>query len=94
MSARDRLAEALQNPGLVGYDEEGAAELIDAFAHELAKKIRKQTARGNLIREEFADPWEMGLLRASDVIEPRDEDGEPKTIAGCECPTCSKEDTP
>lgn len=40
MSARDRLAEALKNPGLVGYDEEGAAELIDAFAHELAEQQR------------------------------------------------------
>jgi hypothetical protein len=76
MSARDRLTEALMNPGLVGLRREEADELIDGFAHELAEKIRKQTARGNLIRVEFADPWEMGLLRASDVIDPWP-DGEP-----------------
>ncbi|MFI8351306.1 hypothetical protein [Streptomyces sp. NPDC085596] len=40
MSARDRLADALRNPELVGYDEEGAAELIDTFAHELAEQLR------------------------------------------------------
>lgn len=52
------------------------SRLLDEYAHELAEQIRKQTARGNLIREEFADPWEMGLLRASDVIDPWP-DGDP-----------------
>jgi hypothetical protein len=40
MSARDRLTETLRNPGLVGLREEEAAELIDAFAHELAERLR------------------------------------------------------
>lgn len=44
MSARDRLTEALRNPGLVGLDEEDAGEFVDAFAHELAEKIRTEGA--------------------------------------------------
>jgi len=38
VSARERLAETLRNPGLVGLREDEAAELIDAFAHELAEQ--------------------------------------------------------
>ncbi|MFI8535364.1 hypothetical protein ACIGMX_34605 [Streptomyces aquilus] len=67
--ARYALFKALFLP-TEGMSRASADELIDAFAHELAEQIRKQTARRNLIREEFADPWEMGLLRASDVIDP------------------------
>lgn len=41
MSARKRLTEALKNPGLVGLDEEEAAELVNAFAHELVDRARR-----------------------------------------------------
>lgn len=41
MSARDRLAETLRNPGLVGLDEEETAGLLDAFAHELVDRARR-----------------------------------------------------
>ena len=62
--------EDLLAAAMYGHSLSEAQKLIDAFAHALAERIRKQTARGNMIREEFADPWEMGLLRASDVIDP------------------------
>lgn len=55
------------------------AKLIDAYAHELAEKIRKQTARGNLIRPEHEEAWEAGLYCGADLIDPLDEDGEPKS---------------
>lgn len=54
------------------------AKLIDAYAHELAETIRKQTARGNLIRPEHEEAWEAGLDCAASLIDTLDEDGEPK----------------
>lgn len=59
MTARERLSEALGNPGLVGHAEEEAAELIDAFAHELAEEQRA-----------YARPLEDGdIVSAGDVID-------------------------
>lgn len=68
MSARERLVEALKNPGLVGFDEEGAAELIDSFAHELAEQIRQWAAIqvGGEIEEIYG--------YAADLIDPQAED--------------------
>lgn len=68
MSARERLAETLRNPGLVGLDEEEAAELIDGFAHELAEKIRGWAAVevGGEIEEIYG--------YAADLIDPQAED--------------------
>lgn len=39
MSARERLAEALMNPGLVGLNDEEAAELIDAVLQEHTAEV-------------------------------------------------------
>ncbi len=68
MSARDRLTEALRNPGLVGLDEEEAAELLDAFAHELAEQIRGWAAVqvGGEIEEIYG--------YAADLIDPEADD--------------------
>ena len=47
------------------------AEVLDEQANGLAEKIRRETARRNLIREEHAEAWEAGLHRGADVITPR-----------------------
>lgn len=39
MSARERLAEALKNPGLVGLDQEETDELIDALLREHTQQL-------------------------------------------------------
>ena len=63
MSARDRLMEALQNPGLVGLGSEEAGELIAAFAHELAEEQRAYA-------REVGVPLEDGdIVSAGDVID-------------------------
>ncbi|MEU0207364.1 hypothetical protein [Streptomyces canus] len=46
MSARERLTEALMNPGLVGLDSEEADELIANYAHELAERLRNVHGSG------------------------------------------------
>lgn len=92
MSARERLAEALTNPGLVGLRKEEADELINDFAREQAATIRKQTARRNLIRPEFEQAWEAGLHRGADVITPRDEDG--AGLVGSEEETPARDEAP
>lgn len=48
MSARERLTEALRNPGLVGCSKEEAAELIDAVLQEHTAEV-------------FAPIWEMAV---------------------------------
>lgn len=63
MSARERLTETLRNPGLVGLDGDEAAELIDAFAHELAERQRDYA-------REVGVPLEDGdIVSAGDVID-------------------------
>lgn len=62
MSARDRLTEALKNPGLVGLCEEEAAELVDAYAHELAEQQRAWIA------DQTDMPWWADEI--ADVIDP------------------------
>lgn len=48
MSARERLAETLKSPGLVGLSEEEADELIDALLQEHTARL-------------FAPIWEMAV---------------------------------
>jgi hypothetical protein len=63
MSARERLAETLRNPGLVGLREDEAAELLDAYAHELAEQQRAYA-------REVGVPLEDGdIVSAGDVID-------------------------
>lgn len=63
MSARDRLTEALMNPGLVGLGSEEADELIANFAHELAEEQRAYA-------REVGVPLEDGdIVSAGDVID-------------------------
>lgn len=63
MSARERLAETLRNPGLVGLRDDEAAELLDAFAHELADQQRAYA-------REVGVPLEDGdIVSAGDLID-------------------------
>lgn len=39
MNARERLAQTLKNPGLVGLSDEEAAELIDAVLQEHTAEV-------------------------------------------------------
>jgi hypothetical protein len=63
MSARERLTDALKNPGLVGLRDEEAAELIDGFAHELAEQQRAYAREVGLPLEDG------GYVSAGDVID-------------------------
>lgn len=67
-AAEDDLFESLTE----GYrnSPDSARQLIDNFARELAETIRKQTARGNMIRPEFEQAWEQGLHVGADLIDP------------------------
>ena len=76
MKARDRLWELYQTPDTASAFGDALDELLREHAHELAEKIRKQTARGNLIRPEFAQAWEQGLHVGADLIDPEEHDEE------------------
>ena len=89
MSARDKLYEAMASGWSLTHAEAAnlyrvVDDVLSVHAHELAEEIRKQTARGNLIRPEHEDAWEAGLDCAADLIDPLDETGKPK--AGEETP--------
>lgn len=45
MNAREKLVDALQNPGLVGYSKEEADELVDALLQEHATPLISETFR-------------------------------------------------
>jgi hypothetical protein len=64
MNARERLAETLRNPGLVGLDKEEADELIDDL-------LREHTA------EVFAPIWTMAVEYVRDHPSPVRPDEEP-----------------
>lgn len=68
MTARERLTETLRNPGLVGLDEEETAELIDAFAHELAEQIRAERGSGTY---EPGVYFRSGMDYGADLIDPK-----------------------
>ena len=74
MSARDRLAETLRNPGLVGLDEDEAAELIDAYAHELAEEQRMWALDYAGDRDnssyDYTYAVTLGAKLAADLIDP------------------------
>lgn len=59
MSARDELIRALETP----YWGDGPEELVDAFAHELAEKIRAEEP------DRWTDDYEV-FQRAADLIDP------------------------
>jgi len=65
--SRARLIAYLSQAGLSTARANAA---LDDYAHSLAEVIRKQTARGNLIRTEFAQAWEQGLHVGADLIDP------------------------
>ena len=79
MSARDEVVNGLSEHACC-FSEEDAKRMVEAHEHELAEQIRKQTARSNLIRPEHADAWESGLDCAASLIDPFDENGEPKPL--------------
>ncbi|MFJ4926869.1 helix-turn-helix transcriptional regulator [Streptomyces sp. NPDC088736] len=56
-TARDRLVETLKSPGLVGLDEEGAAELVDAYRASVLKDFlwRLEQSAGDAAAEKFLD---------------------------------------
>lgn len=68
MSARERLAETLRSPGLIGLREEEAIELIDAFAHELAEEQRAFVKREGV--QTGDDPYTVGVRDVIDWIDP------------------------
>jgi hypothetical protein len=47
-----------------------AREFLNRHAHALAERARRQTARRNFIRPEYADAWDSGLHRGADEIDP------------------------
>ncbi|MET8585715.1 hypothetical protein ABZX39_33330 [Streptomyces collinus] len=57
-----------------GLSTARANAVADDYAHSLAEVIRKQTARGNLIRDEFAQAWEQGLHVGADLIDPENKE--------------------
>jgi hypothetical protein len=77
MSARERLTETLRNPGLVGLDEDEAAGLLDAYAHELAEQIRQRAAVqvGGEIEEIYGYAADLIGPEAEDYLGPVRPDG-------------------
>jgi hypothetical protein len=77
MSARDELFEAMTDGGwrLAPGEAESVNRLHDAYAHELAEKIREDT-RAALTRvtamhgADWGRTWAMGRERAADLIDP------------------------
>lgn len=75
MSARDELLESLLPWGRRPADgeEEACNALIDAFAHELAEKIRTRTLEapeGFVHRQAWVDAWNEGRDDMADLIDP------------------------
>lgn len=62
MSARDELFRRVAGAFV---DEDKANALIDAYAHELAEKIRRQVDEVTV----YGD-WYSGMYEAADLIDP------------------------
>ncbi|WP_435279159.1 hypothetical protein [Streptomyces sp. 1222.5] len=73
MNARDRLIETLMNPGITGHREEEATEFVDAFAHELAERIRNVHSSGEGDGWNWWDAAEIPA-NCADLIDPRADD--------------------
>lgn len=50
-TARDRLVETLKSPGLVGLDEEGAAELVDAHRASVLREAADALDESETLRD-------------------------------------------
>lgn len=73
MSERERLTETLRSPGLVGLDEDEAAELVDAYAHELAEHQRRWALDydgGEESTYDYTYALTLGANLAADLIDP------------------------
>lgn len=90
MSARDELyysvyADLRENGHLVMAADVEADKMIDAFAHELAEKIRKEVEADSAWRPK----WQTGMHDAADLIDPMLDNDIPDHLYNENCPgTC------
>ena len=63
MSARDEIVESLAFGLAEGVEE--AKSMVDAYAHELAEKIRSTE-----LPDDYVDMFENGTLWSADLIDP------------------------